>query len=84
MPWMIWSSSAAIALRDAASAVSVEPWTSRSWAPWMYWVIESSADSVVSIQPWASSMLRMYCSLAPMFERMPIACDVRTDRPTAA
>ncbi len=39
-------------------------------------MIESSEDSVVSIQPWASWMLRMNCSLAPMFERMPIACDV--------
>ena len=37
--------------------------------------IESSADSVLSIQPVASWMLRMYCSLAPMLDRRPIACD---------
>ena len=36
-------------------------------------MIESSEDSVESIQPWASWMLRTYCSLAPMFDRRPIA-----------
>src|SRR3954447_26290722 len=73
MPWMIWSISLAIAMREVASDVSVAPWTSRSWARLTYWVIESSEDSVESIQPWASWMLRTNCSLAPMLDRRPIA-----------
>ena len=37
--------------------------------------MESSAVSVESIQPVESWIVRTYCSLAPMLDRRPIACD---------
>src|SRR3954447_20872704 len=60
-------------LRESASAVSVDPSSSRLWVRLTYCVIESSEDSVASCQPCASWMFFLYWLFASSVWRRPMA-----------